>query len=66
MSTTSTTASTVSSTFEIVPYSTSEGTWAVLHNGLYLRDKNYNIREFKTRNSARKRIARERSGNLHK
>jgi len=32
---------------------------------LYLRDRHDNIRVFSTRNSARKRIARERAGNFH-
>jgi hypothetical protein len=31
----------------------------------YLRDKNGYIRRFSTRNSARKRISRERLGNYH-
>jgi hypothetical protein len=35
-------------------------------DGMILRDSNGRWRTFKTRNSARKRIARERAGNFHK
>ena len=35
-------------------------------DGMLLRDTNGNIRRFITRNAARKRVSRERSGNFHK
>lgn len=35
-------------------------------DGNPLRDQNGLVRYFRTRNSARKRIARERSGNFHR
>lgn len=34
--------------------------------GSYLRDKDGNKRVFASRNAARKRISRERTGNFHK
>lgn len=45
--------------FEVL-FRIGEGTWNTL------RDRNYQVRHFSTRNSARKRISREVSGNFHK
>jgi hypothetical protein len=39
--------------------------YLVMKNGIVLRAKNNHIRYFVSRNSARKRISRERSGNFH-
>lgn len=48
--------------FEIIP---SGSGYAVTRNDLYLRDKGGFIRLYTTRNAARKRISRERTGNFH-
>ena len=62
-----TTSTTPSTSYTIEPSFEEDGYFEVItNNGLYLRDKDGNVRLFKTRNSARKRIARERSGNLHR
>ena len=62
---TSTTASPAN--YRIVSHPIIYGTFAITGPGaLFLRDKWNNIRSFATRNSARKRIARERSGNFHR
>lgn len=50
--------------FEIVR--TTYNDFEVLKNGVALTDRNGYRRIFLTRNSARKRIARERSGNFHR
>jgi hypothetical protein len=42
------------------------GFYYVYKNGVLLKDKNGTDRRFKTRNSARKRVARERAGDFHK
>lgn len=39
--------------------------FSIMCDGTLLKNKDGERRYFKTRNSARKRIARERSGNLH-
>ncbi len=39
--------------------------FAVRRNGTFLTDANGSVRIYVTRNAARKRISRERSGNFH-
>ena len=63
--TTSTTTTTATTTFTY-EYSEAFGAYVVIVNGLHiLRDALGAVRTFATPNSARKRIARERSGNFH-
>ena len=61
-STTSTTTTTTAYTYE---WSETFGAYVVLVDGRFLRNDLGNVRLFATPNSARKRIARERSGNFH-
>jgi len=56
------TATETTTTYEIV--STDTG-YAILRDGSYLTDSRGNVRTFVTRNAARKRISRERTGNFH-
>lgn len=44
----------------------SSGTFEVTKNGYLLRDRFQNVRVFKTRSSARKRISRELCGDFHR
>lgn len=64
MTTQTTAAPTTQYTIEVDSF----GTFTVLDNatGAHLLDKYGTIRRFSTRNAARKRISRERSGNFHK
>jgi hypothetical protein len=57
------TGTTTEATYSIVPLV--NGRFGIEYGGNLLRNNDGNVREFNTRNSARKRIARERSGNFH-
>jgi hypothetical protein len=57
------TLETVTDRYEIRGY---PGNYYILKDGLTLFDEQNQIRFFKTRNSARKRVSRERSGNFHR
>lgn len=62
MSTNTLTTVTGTAYFQIV---TNGGYFYVVRDGVYLTDRNGRVRTFITRNAARKRISRERSGNFH-
>lgn len=62
---TMTMSDTVEATF-VIWNNTSGPGFVVTRNGVFLTDRNNQVRTFTTRSSARKRIARERSGNFHK
>lgn len=49
-----------------VQFSAVDGNYRVFRNGVFLTDRHGMVRVFTSANSARKRIARERSGNFHK
>lgn len=52
----------ITDTYEIVAY---DGLFYVTRNGQDLTDHRGDSRSFISRNAARKRISRERSGNFH-